>query len=1246
MLSAKKCLLAASAGILALGSSAWGATNLPLGQVTTGTVISQSGIAQPTRYTFSAGTGDIVSFLLVATSGSLVPEIQLYTSTGTLIASNYAGSPFACSGTQVSLSNVQLPASTGGTYGVWVEDCNGANGGNYSLYGQRTNNPEGLVGSIGFGSEETGDITAVAQTDTYAFAANANDEMDFTVDATSGTMVPQITVFNPNGTQLATNYAGSPFACSGTDVQINTVQLPTTGSYTVLIDDCNHINSGNYEIYAQRTNAPGGSVVPLIFDQVQTGTISAETQKNTFTFSANASDMMYFTIDTTSGSLIPAITLYTPAGTILASNYSGSPFACSGTLVQLNGVSLPTKGTYTVLVGDCSTTNTGTYDIFAQRSNNPTGAVNLPFGEAIAGLIGAETQSVPYTFSATAKDVMDFTLVTTNGSLVPDLQVFSPTGVSIGSVYSGSPFACSGSDAELNGLTLPVTGTYTVFVSDCATTNTGNYELYAQRTNNPTGASPVLWGQVQTGTVGAVAQRTAYTFTGSSGNTVDFTVTGTTQGSSFIPKIWLYNPDGSQLAYNYSGSPFGCGGTSTSLSSVALAQNGTYTALIADCNDKNTGNFSLISECFGTCPTPAPILTSISPTNVVAGTGGLTLTANGANFVNQYVNSVVQWDNSDRTSAWVSTSQMTAQIPGTDTAAAGIYPITVYTPPPGGGTSNPINFTVYNPVPTATSLSPATKPEGGASFTLTVHGTNFTPNTNNTGSYVQWNGLSLATAYVGSTEVQATVPASDMQTPEIAQVTVFNPAPGGGMSAPALTFTVTPKVTWATPAPIIYGTALGSAQLDASSKVAGTFAYSPAAGTVLGAGKQTLCVTFTPTNPAYPPASDCVTLTVNRAPVTLSWPAPAPIVYGTALSATQLDATASVPGTFKYSPAAGTVLAAGIHTLNLTFIPTDKTDYQSPSMSNTITVNQKTPLLTWATPAAIGYGTPLGTNQLDAAAKLPGTFAYSPAAGTVLTAGSQTLSVLFTPTNTTDYTTATDSVTLTVNPAPAPVSWQPPAPILYGTPLSATQLDATSTVPGSFVYSPPAGTVLAAGTKTLYVTFTPTDTVDYKARRISTTITVNQKTPSLTWATPAATSYGTPLSSKQLDAAAKVPGTFAYSPAAGAILTAGTHTLTVTFTPTNTTDYTSATDSVTLTVNPVLAPVSWTTPAPIPYPTPLSATQLDASSTVAGSFVYSPHLGTVLKAGTHTLYVTFTPTDTVDYKVHTISTTLVVNPAP
>jgi hypothetical protein len=158
---------------------------------------------------------------------------------------------------------------------------------------------------------------------------------------------------------------------------------------------------------------------------------------------------------------------------------------------------------------------------------------------------------------------------------------------------------------------------------------------------------------------------------------------------------------------------------------------------------------------------------------------------------------------------------------------------------------------------------------------------------------------------------------------------------------------------------------------------------------------------------------------VNKAAPVITWAAPKAIAYGTALSATQLNATSTVAGTFKYSPVSGTVLSAGQQTLTVTLTPTNTTDYATATASVTLTVNKVTPTITWPTPKAITFGTALSTTQLDASSTVAGTFAYSPAAGTVLSVGQQTLTVTFTPTNTTDFATATANVTLTVNPAPS-----------------------------------------------------------------------------------------------------------------------------------------------------------------------------------------------------------------------------------
>jgi hypothetical protein len=92
------------------------------------------------------------------------------------------------------------------------------------------------------------------------------------------------------------------------------------------------------------------------------------------------------------------------------------------------------------------------------------------------------------------------------------------------------------------------------------------------------------------------------------------------------------------------------------------------------------------------------------------------------------------------------------------------------------------------------------------------------------------------------------------------------------------------------------------------------------------------------------------------------------------------------------------------------------TNYNSDSGSVQIVINKATPQITWTVPAAIDYGTALSAAQLNAQADVGGNFTYTPQAATVLKAGTQTLKADFTPNDTTNYNTASKSVTLVVNP--------------------------------------------------------------------------------------------------------------------------------------------------------------------------------------------------------------------------------------
>jgi hypothetical protein len=309
-----------------------------------------------------------------------------------------------------------------------------------------------------------------------------------------------------------------------------------------------------------------------------------------------------------------------------------------------------------------------------------------------------------------------------------------------------------------------------------------------------------------------------------------------------------------------------------------------------------------------------------------------------------------------------------------------------------------------------------------------------------------------------------------------------------------------------------------------------------------------------------------VSLTVTKATPSVTWPAPDAIAYGTALSATQLNATASVPGKFVYNPGVGETLAAGTHMLSAIFTPADSSDFVTVQASTTLTVTKAKPAtITWLTPADISCGTPLSAAQFNATASVPGTFVYAPVAGEVLTKGTHTLTVTFTPSDA-NIPDAHATVQLTVTKAMPVITWPAPAPISYGTVLGFAQLNASASVQGAFAYTPSEGEMLPAGTHTLSVMFTPKDSSDDASAQASVQLTITKATPIITWPAPLAISYGTALSADQLNATALIPGAFAYTPSAGNVIAAGAHTLSATFTPTDTANYTSAQATVSLVV--------------------------------------------------------------------------------
>jgi predicted outer membrane repeat protein len=351
------------------------------------------------------------------------------------------------------------------------------------------------------------------------------------------------------------------------------------------------------------------------------------------------------------------------------------------------------------------------------------------------------------------------------------------------------------------------------------------------------------------------------------------------------------------------------------------------------------------------------------------------------------------------------------------------------------------------------------------------------------------------------------------------------------------------------PAPVTYGP-LPASELNATATVngapgTGTFVYTfVSSGATISVGQiypvnsYSVQVAFTPTSSATTYTMQ-TTLQISRAVPVLSWTTPAPIYTSTALSATQLDATATgvtgapLPGTFTYTPVAGSKLTAGQHTLSTSFTPTDAIDYATATAQVTIQVNAVTAstavIQISANPITFGQsetftavvtgtdGNPLsgGTAAFTVDSVAIGSVSVVNGLASVtdatLTGGTHQVGLTYTNA----ALTLSGNTTLTVNRASPMLTWPTPASINTSTALSATQLDATAkgvtgaSLPGATVYNPAAGSMLTAGTDTLSVIFTPTDTVDYKTATAQVTITVGYTPLSISVAAPTSVALST-----------------------------------------------------------------------------------------------------------------------------------------
>ena len=219
------------------------------------------------------------------------------------------------------------------------------------------------------------------------------------------------------------------------------------------------------------------------------------------------------------------------------------------------------------------------------------------------------------------------------------------------------------------------------------------------------------------------------------------------------------------------------------------------------------------------------------------------------------------------------------------------------------------------------------------------------------------------------------------------------------------------------------------------------------------------------------------------------------------------------------------------------------------------------------------------------------------------------------------------------------------ATIVYGqTLVNSTLTGGICSVAGSFAFTMPT-TAPNAGTQSQNITFTPTDTANYQISATNVDVTVSKATTSIR-TQPSASNivYGQTLANSTLTGGeGSVAGSFAFT-APGTAPAAGTTPQGVTFTPSDTNNYSSATTSVSVAVSKANASITTApTASGIVYGQTLANSVLTGGAgSVAGSFDFnSPTMKP--NVGTASQEVVFTPTDTNNYNSGTTNVSVTVS---
>jgi hypothetical protein len=437
-------------------------------------------------------------------------------------------------------------------------------------------------------------LSTVDEVDQFTFTAQAGDVLIIRASRTSGLLHLRLRLRDSQGT-LIREVAGT-----GVIAEMVGVTLTADDTYTLFVDERNGSATGAYAVSMQQLDAPAQPVT-LPFGAAQSATMAVAGQMAAYTISGEANDRLFIRMSSGTSNFNPQLRLYDPDGTLICAATS-----YGNTATNAADCSLPTTGTYMLLVNEWNEGKTGSFYVFVQRLNYPVAATPLSYGAAAIGSLVTPGTVGTYTVAGDAGDILTIRMGRGSGNVQPSVQLFAPDGTHVCGSFS------YGSITEENECVLPQSGTFTVLASDLQEGRTGTYGVFAQRLNAPGQGSNLPLGTPTTGQVTIPGELRTYRFSAESGEVLLARVAGSV---GLSPVMTIYGPDGVDVCNGFSYSQV------AEVSSCTLPANGTYTMLLGDFDAARSGSYTLHLQSL-TNPANAQVLPFGLPTSRSLDTAG------------------------------------------------------------------------------------------------------------------------------------------------------------------------------------------------------------------------------------------------------------------------------------------------------------------------------------------------------------------------------------------------------------------------------------------------------------------------------------------------------------------------------------------------------------------------------------------------------------------------------------------------